>query len=398
MLYCPFRISGHSRFNGRNRTVRRIFTACALSFLALLGAVAMDFNSRTAAWRATEVSLNELTSCRTNATLKLVMDLQNMRNACLTELDDAKSAKNVCTTPWNIIAHEMTQMCSQGNISGLRLPCSTELNDYCVQLERIHSQYFNTTDTDMVARTSDFTLSISLLLDYWGNTEYDIRLLKLTPDWVEVLSLRLLVTFYELTHQLLNVQQIEDQLGFQHKWWSTLNSLATAKLMSESLGGCWTKNMDVEPDSFFLLETSGNLMAGNTSEGVFVGVLGSVRETQECLVGAAGSSLRLRSRDLLSSLSLKLCLLSLACLIYPAVLFSFKQMTEWIQNYARSLRERTEDLKRERRLAEDLLHQMLPKSVAKQLRQQKHVEAESYEQVRSQRSGVTVHRTLLRIH
>ncbi|XP_048860753.1 atrial natriuretic peptide receptor 1 [Brienomyrus brachyistius] len=56
-------------------------------------------------------------------------------------------------------------------------------------------------------------------------------------------------------------------------------------------------------------------------------------------------------------------------------------MTDWIQNYARSLKERTEDLKRERRLAEDLLHQMLPKSVAKQLRQRKHVKAESYEQV-----------------
>lgn len=317
------------------------------------------------------------------------MDLQNMRNACLSELNDAKTAQNVCATSWNIIALEMTQMCSQGNNSGLRPQCTTELDDFCVQLERIRSQYFNTTDIGMVASTSVFTLSITLLLDYWGNTEYDIRLLKLTPDWVEVLSLRLLVTFYELTHQLLDVQQIEDQLGFQHKWWSTLNSLATAKLMSESLGGCWAKNMDVEPDSLFLLETSANLLAGNSSEGVLIGVLGSVLETQECLMGAAAASLRLRSRDLLSTLSLKLCLLSLACLIYPAVLFSFKQMTEWIQNYARSLRERTEDLKRERKLAEDLLHQMLPKSVAKQLRQQKHVEAESYEQVSSQRSEFT---------
>ncbi|XP_076133402.1 atrial natriuretic peptide receptor 1 [Alosa pseudoharengus] len=154
-----------------------------------------------------------------------------------------------------------------------------------------------------------------------------------------------------------------------------------AKLMSESLAGCWAKSMDVEPDSLFLLEASGNLLSGNSSEGALVGVLGALRDTQECLVWTAGASLKLRSRELLSSLSLKLCLLSLACLIYPAVLFSFKQMTEWIQNYACSLRERTEDLKRERRLAEDLLHQMLPKSVAKQLRQQKHVEAESYEQV-----------------
>ncbi|XP_029477230.2 atrial natriuretic peptide receptor 2-like [Oncorhynchus nerka] len=82
-----------------------------------------------------------------------------------------------------------------------------------------------------------------------------------------------------------------------------------------------------------------------------------------------------------SGLSMRISLLTLACLIYPLVLVSFKQMTEWIQNYACSLQERTEDLKRQRQLAEDLLHQMLPKTVAKQLRQQKHVEAESYEKV-----------------
>ncbi|XP_049919742.1 atrial natriuretic peptide receptor 1 [Epinephelus moara] len=79
--------------------------------------------------------------------------------------------------------------------------------------------------------------------------------------------------------------------------------------------------------------------------------------------------------------SMRVCLLAMACLIYPVVMFSFKQMTEWIQNYAQSLKEKTEDLKRQRQLAEDLLHQMLPKSVAKQLRQHKHVEAESYEKV-----------------
>ncbi|KAE8293080.1 Atrial natriuretic peptide receptor 1 [Larimichthys crocea] len=80
-------------------------------------------------------------------------------------------------------------------------------------------------------------------------------------------------------------------------------------------------------------------------------------------------------------LSMRVCLLAIACLIYPVVMLSFKQMTEWIQDYAKTLKEKTEDLKRQRQLAEDLLHQMLPKSVAKQLRQHRHVEAESYEKV-----------------
>ncbi|KAM6977004.1 atrial natriuretic peptide receptor 1 [Aplochiton taeniatus] len=107
----------------------------------------------------------------------------------------------------------------------------------------------------------------------------------------------------------------------------------------------------------------------------------ALRDTQQCLLSAAVPALRSSVRVLFSGLSMRICLLAMACLIYPVVLVSFKQMTEWIQNYARSLREKTEDLRRQRQLAEDLLHQMLPKSVAKQLRQQKHVEAESYENV-----------------
>ncbi|XP_007896106.2 atrial natriuretic peptide receptor 2-like, partial [Callorhinchus milii] len=102
---------------------------------------------------------------------------------------------------------------------------------------------------------------------------------------------------------------------------------------------------------------------------------------QDCLLQKSNDSLRQKSRDILSAVSLKVSLLVVACLIYPIVLVSFRQMTHWIQNYARSLNERTDDLKRERRVAEDLLHQMLPKSVARQLRKHKHVEAESYEQV-----------------
>ncbi|XP_074017547.1 atrial natriuretic peptide receptor 2-like [Numenius arquata] len=80
-------------------------------------------------------------------------------------------------------------------------------------------------------------------------------------------------------------------------------------------------------------------------------------------------------------MSLKIGLLVIACLIYPTILMSFKQMTDWIHSYARNIKKKTEDLKRERQLAEDLLHQMLPKSVAKQLRKCQKVEAENYDQV-----------------
>ncbi|XP_064326645.1 atrial natriuretic peptide receptor 2 [Phalacrocorax carbo] len=102
---------------------------------------------------------------------------------------------------------------------------------------------------------------------------------------------------------------------------------------------------------------------------------------QSCLLQTGREKLIKKSKEILSTMSLKIGLLVIACLLYPIVLMSFKQMTDWIHNYARNLKEKTEDLKRERQLAEDLLHQMLPKSVAKQLRKCQKVEAENYDQV-----------------
>ncbi|XP_034447306.1 receptor-type guanylate cyclase gcy-19 isoform X2 [Hippoglossus hippoglossus] len=111
-----------------------------------------------------------------------------------------------------------------------------------------------------------------------------------------------------------------------------------------------------------------------------VELVGFCQEMKRSIQGFLNTSMYANSTSE-KGLSMRICLLAIACLIYPVVMLSFKQMTEWIQNYAQSLKERTEDLKRQRQLAEDLLNQMLPKSVAKQLRQHKHVQAESYEKV-----------------
>ncbi|XP_060615158.2 uncharacterized protein [Anolis sagrei] len=100
-----------------------------------------------------------------------------------------------------------------------------------------------------------------------------------------------------------------------------------------------------------------------------------------CLLEKTHQRLSRKSREVLSLVSLKVSLWLLTGLLYPAVALSFAEMTGWVQRYARRLKQRTEALQRERRLAEDLLHQMLPKSVAKQLRRREKVEAESYDQV-----------------
>nr|XP_060632091.1 atrial natriuretic peptide receptor 1-like [Anolis sagrei ordinatus] len=100
-----------------------------------------------------------------------------------------------------------------------------------------------------------------------------------------------------------------------------------------------------------------------------------------CLLEKTRQRLSGKSREVLSLVSLKVSLWLLTGLLYPAVALSFAEMTGWVQRYAWRLKQRTEALQRERRLAEDLLHQMLPKSVANQLRRREKVEAESYDQV-----------------
>lgn len=237
--------------------------------------------------------------------------------------------------------------------------------------------------------TFSYSLAIRRLLDIWGTVEDTLIKVKQNSNWGDVLSARLLVNFIELNHQLMDFQDLSTQSDFQHRWTHLLTYLGFARLLTERLNDCWFKNMApllnlsqyvkhscvFDTNLWQLSETGAELLSGSHA-----GVQ-ALRETQQCLFDGAVPALRLASRSLSSALSMRVCLLVIACLIYPVVIFSFKQMTEWIQNYAQSLKEKTKDLKCQRRLAEDLLHQMLPKTVAKQLRQCKHVEAESYEKV-----------------
>ncbi|KAA8591222.1 hypothetical protein FQN60_002165 [Etheostoma spectabile] len=237
--------------------------------------------------------------------------------------------------------------------------------------------------------TSAHSLAIGRLLDIWGTAEDTVVQVKQNYNWRDVLSARLLIKFIELNRQLMDFPDVATHTDFQHKWTRGLSFLGLARVLSDRLNDCWLENVDLKLNSSqrvkhpHILDASLWQISGAGSE-LLSGSHAGIRvltDTRRCLFDRAVSALRLESRSVSSGLSMKVCLLAIACLIYPVVMFSFKQMTEWIQNYAQSLKEKTEDLKRQRQLAEDLLHQMLPKSVAKQLRQQKHVEAESYEKV-----------------
>lgn len=286
------------------------------------------------------------------------------------------------------------QLCGEmtGQSNGHGLPCSTELTGFCLEMKRNVQGFLNISmNSNFMTEngTSAYSLVIRRLLDIWGTIEDTVAKVKQNLNWRNVLSAQLLAAFIELNHQLMDFGDIANHTEFQLRWSSVLTYLGYAMIMTERLTDCWYLNIDLKLNSsqhtkhFCIFDTSLWQLSEARTEilpGSHIGVQ-ALRNTEQCFFDHAVPALQLVSRSVSSGLCIRICLLVLACLIYPIVMFSFKQMTEWIQNFALNLKERTEDLKHQRQLAEDLLHQMLPKSVAKQLRQHKHVEAESYEKV-----------------
>lgn len=331
-----------------------------------------------------EVAYDELTSCRTMAVLRLVSELQEMRSLLTNGTLGGGSLSRIALPSLGRLCSEM----AAGREShGVR--CKAEWAGMCLELSGKVGGLLNVSVSTNSADEgpSAFSLVIEDLLNDWGTVEDAVLRVKQGLNWKDVLSARLLVTFSELNHQLRDSPTLATQPDFQRRWSSVLSYLGFAWVLSEHLSQCWLEHVDLQLNSSRLGQPPSVLDAHQWDvsrtellSGSLAG-LEALSDTRHCLFLHAAPALRTASRSASSALSVRLCLLLVACLIYPLVMISFKEMTQWIQNYAGNLRERTEDLKRQRRLAEDLLHQMLPKSVAKQLRKQKHVEAESYDKV-----------------
>ncbi|XP_057716108.1 uncharacterized protein LOC130931368 isoform X2 [Corythoichthys intestinalis] len=365
--------------SGSGRTVQRVLTACLLSFLALLASVSTDLSSNFQLLHSTEAAYEALASCRTVAILHLVGKLQMMRHLL------SKAGIETFNASGSTAVLPMENLC--GDLDEIH--CHVEVAEFCQDIERSVQASLNVSfDANGTNEnvTSSLNLFIGRLLDMWSTEEDTLNKAKHDSNWRNVLSARLLLSFIELNFQFMDFPFIIAFPAFQEKWTFVVMHLSFAALMTEQLHDCWLKNIDGKFNTSLYFKNTFNTNiwelthSGKDLPGSLAG-LQALNNTQQCLFGRALPLLKMSSRSVSSALSRKISFLTIACLIYPVVMFSFKQMTEWIQNYAHSLKEKTEDLRRQRKLAEDLLHQMLPKSVARQLRRHKHVEAESYEKV-----------------
>lgn len=355
--------------------------ACLISLLTLMGNVSLDLSKTLESWRNAEKALAGLSSCRSLLALHLVACLQDQgRPSCCQEngRSDAIGDKSLLERTLENVAVFCKE--SGEKIHGANRQCQEDRDAECRNIVNKMRERLNSTQG--VETVSVSSRLISELLDMFGRPEEDLHALKSNPDWVDVASLTLILRIKEATLKFHEMPPSSE--GFRALWSWVSIILMDSVFVSESVQECWEENPELStlfaqhkgehvftPSSdFFSLESTKHLEK-------------ELDSLQACLLQKSSKKLRQKSKDILSLVSLKISLLAISSLIYPIVLLSFKEMTDWIQNYARSLKERTEELKRERRLAEDLLHQMLPKSVAKQLRRGGHVEAENYDQVTS---------------
>ncbi|KAM3922699.1 uncharacterized protein RB166_011812 [Leptodactylus fuscus] len=357
---------------GSSRTVRRILAACLVSLITLLGSVSIDLHDCIKEWRSNKVTLQAFSSCTVLIAIRFIQFLQDQRTFCCW---DSFNSTDIQT----ILLHKMQVLCSE----------TQELhheNLRCLETTSVHPtcHLFIDKVTVKLVNSSDIRYSLSKvtgeILDEISES-INLNMVKKNLNWADIASLHLLMRVTEeLQHMNYNLPLSSDDL--HPLLYQITAKLNYALYLSDTLKMCWmtNNNMSVYLSQFQNVSFVKPLYT-NSSWHRTPGLAASLVSIQKCLYWEGFEKIRTKSKETLSTLSLKVTLLTVSCLIYPIVLVSFKQMTEWIQNYARNLKERTEDLKKERRLAEDLLHQMLPKSVAKQLRKNKHVEAESYDQV-----------------
>ncbi|XP_040182025.1 uncharacterized protein LOC120915519 isoform X2 [Rana temporaria] len=357
---------------GSSPTVRRILGACMVSLLTLLGSITIDLRDCIMEWRNTEAALQAFSSCTDLIAIKFIQFLQDQRTFCCWNHMNLTGRRTLLLNNMGLFCDEAQDLYEEN------CEDTTEVSRICeILLDKVLLMSENITEGDFRDWLSTI---ISEILDNFIDLNEDLNIIKTNHGWADVLSLHILIRAQEEILRT-NGSTLSSSTDLQPLEFETRTMLNYALYTSDTLCSCWINSYNISKflikyhNIYFLTPFSNVSVFGHRA------LVDGLASLQECFYPEGYKKLSNKSKDILSTLSLKVTLLTVSCLIYPIVLVSFKQMTEWIQNYAQNLKERTEDLKKERRLAEELLHQMLPKSVAKQLRKKSHVEAESYDQV-----------------
>uniref|UniRef100_A0ACB8EE86 Uncharacterized protein n=1 Tax=Sphaerodactylus townsendi TaxID=933632 RepID=A0ACB8EE86_9SAUR len=367
---------------GTSKPVRRVWAACLVSLLALMASVSLELNTTLDLWGNIEKALGGLPSCQTLLVLQLVGFLQEEgKYPCCQwgKRDGEGEAQENPLLPERMLK-TLAVLCEEAGkkVLEVKQQCKEGEDFECqVFINKVRWKLNNTHVPQMVLAHSRIILE---LLEMLESPEEDLKATRSNPDWVDVASLRLIL---RLKGAILDSREtFQSSEDFQARWHQMSTILNYYVFASENVQHCWMENPNL---SISPTQREGTPVFTPSLDSLSFpprrSLLKALESLQVCVLEQSQKMLSKKSKEVLSLASLQVSLFLVTGLIYPVILVSFKEMTNWIQSYAWSLKERTEDLKRERCLAEDLLHQMLPKSVAKQLRKHKQVEAENYDQV-----------------
>ncbi|CAH1274236.1 NPR2 [Branchiostoma lanceolatum] len=107
----------------------------------------------------------------------------------------------------------------------------------------------------------------------------------------------------------------------------------------------------------------------------------SLRSCQVYLSDFTSAEVSHQMTHLYRTLALQTSLSVVVVLCFFSVVSLVHKMIVWVKNFAAMLEQRTEELRKEKKLTDRLLHEMLPPIIADQLKKRQPVEAESYDQV-----------------
>ncbi len=219
--------------------------------------------------------------------------------------------------------------------------------------------------------------------------------------WQELLAYKILITGMEYYNIMVSHGQRYAQAGYhtqvEHKEFIKKNAIAqdaisTSQRRSRTLRAVYASQLDDREDlvndtleMVTLIKQNHNfsgLQEGGLSEEnwyanmmAYLALLNGVRGNfwEKIIAGIDG-----RATGINAELAAAIVVLCLVIGLAPFLFLLIYRITSTIQNYAQGLSDKTRELRREKKKSDTLLYQMLPKSVALQLKMSKRVSAESY--------------------
>ena len=195
-------------------------------------------------------------------------------------------------------------------------------------------------------------------------------------------------TYYLLGHlpEDVHVRFVKNNaLGHDHLETSQLYSTLAAELMVQHGIHALNEELANMTNAIMLNTRQSSPRGGAALVSVWYSrmlrLLGALRVVEESIKDHVVLTIELDIKAARLRSSTSIAVMAVVLILTPILILSIRTLTNTIQKYAIGLNTKTHELQREKKRSDNLLYQMLPKSVATQLKMSSKVTAESYSSV-----------------